>query len=305
MQDSEPALCDFVLMFAPQTIQGRTISPDDLALIQHLLAQSPRPSRRQVSIQLATLWNWRNPNGQLKDMAARSLLLKLQTRRLIQLPPRQRRGGRQTPRWLLSQPLLFSPDPIAAALAALRPLQLLPLPPRQPEAARFCDYLARYHYLGYRGPVGHHLAYLVRDRFGRDLAAVLFGAAAWRCQPRDRFLGWTDAQRRQRLVWIANNSRFLILPWVTVPHLASHVLGAVRRRLRADWWTKYAQPLVLVETFVERDRFAATCYRAANWRHVGTTKGRSRQDRDHSLRVPVKDVYLYPLVRHFRRVLST
>jgi hypothetical protein len=291
-------------MFTAQIIQGRTIAPDDLALIQQLLAQSPHASRRQISLQLAARWNWRNPNGQLKDMAARSLLLKLHARSLIALPPRQRWGGRMPRRRLDPQQLLLPSEPIRDSLAALQPLRCLPLQPRQPDAARFAEYLARYHYLGYSGAVGHHLGYLVQDRCGRDLACVLFGAAAWKCQPRDLFVGWTDAQRRQRLVWIANNSRFLILPGVAVAHLASHLLGAVVRRLRADWWHKYAQPLVLVETFVERDRFAGTCYRAANWIHVGTTQGRSRQDRDHCLHVPVKDIYLYPLVRHFRRVLG-
>jgi len=291
-------------MVTSQIVQGRSISADDLALIHQLLAQSPLLSRRQLSIQLATRWNWRNPNGQLKDMAARSLLLKLQARGLIALPPRQRRGGRQTPPAQFALPLHRPPEPITGALALLRPLQIRPLAPRQPETARFADYLARYHYLGYRGPVGHHLAYLVQDARGRDLACVLFGAAAWRCAPRDRFLGWSDQQRRERLHWIANNSRFLVLPWVQVPHLASHLLGAVLRRLRADWGAKYAQPLLLVETFVEHDRFAATCYRAANWIAVGRTQGRSRQDRDHSLRVPIKAVYLYPLWPHFRRLLG-
>jgi hypothetical protein len=219
------------------------------------------------------------------------------------LPPRQPRGGRQSAPAELALPLGGPTEPITETLALLRPLQVRPLAARQPETARFRDYLARYHYLGYRGPVGHHLAYLVQDRRGRDLACVLFGAAAWRCAPRDRFVGWSDGQRRQRLPWVANNSRFLVLPWVQVPHLASHVLGAVLRRLRADWWAKYAQPLLLVETFVECDRFAATCYRAANWMAVGRTQGRSRQDRAHALRVPIKAVYLYPLAPDFRRLL--
>jgi hypothetical protein len=156
--------------------------------------------------------------------------------------------------------------------------------------------LARYHYLGLH-VVGENLGYLARDTQGRDLACLLFGAAAWRCAPRDRFLGWTDSQRRERLAQLANNTRFLILPWVRVPHLASHLLGAVARRIDADWQAKYGHGLEWLETFVQRDRFAATCYRAANWRHVGDTTGRSRQDRDHDRRVPVKAVYLYRVRR--------
>jgi len=151
--------------------------------------------------------------------------------------------------------------------------------------------------------VGQNVGYLVQDTRGRDLACVLFGAAAWKTQARDAFIGWTEAQRHRGLSQVVNNSRFLILPQIHVPHLASHVLGRVLRRLRADWQDKYQQPVCLVETFVERDRFAGTCYRASNWHGVGATQGRSRQDRDRRLRVPVKHVYLFPLVRDFRERL--
>ena len=160
-----------------------------------------------------------------------------------------------------------------------------------------------YHYLGYTGPVGRNMGYWVHDAQGRELACVLFGAAAWRVQARDAFVGWTDAQRQARRHHVANNTRFLILPWVRVPHLASHVLGRVLRRLRRDWHAKYRQPLDLVETFVEQDRFAGTCYRAANWTGVGVTQGRGRQDRHRRQRVPVKAVYVYPLVPDFRERL--
>jgi hypothetical protein len=163
-------------------------------------------------------------------------------------------------------------------------------------ARRWAFYLHRYHYLGLR-VVGENLGYRVADATGREVACLLFGAAAWRCAPRDQALGWSEAQRRQGLSRLANNTRFLILPWVRVPHLASAVLGAVARRIDADWQAKYGHGLDALETFVERDRFAGTCYRAANWRCVGATRGRSRQDRDHTRAVPVKDVYLYPLQR--------
>jgi hypothetical protein len=235
-------------------------------------------------------------------MAARSLLNKLAARGLLQLPPRRRCGGRK-PLRALEPSLPVAAQPIDAPLTALQPLQLAPVQARTPEAARFTTYLIAHHYLGYSGPVGHRLQYLVRDRTGRDLACVLFGAPAWRCAPRDAFIGWSDAQRRQRLPEVTNNARFLILPWVRVPHLASHILGRLLRRLRADWHAQYAQTLALVETFVEHDRFGGTCYRAANFQCVGQTQGRSRQDRDHALRVPIKDIYLYPLGQDFRRRL--
>jgi hypothetical protein len=143
----------------------------------------------------------------------------------------------------------------------------------------------------------------VRDRYGRDLACVLFGAAAWQVRARDAFIGWTAAQRRERLGAVVNNTRFLILPHVQVPHLASHILGRLLRRLPRDWERKYAIAPVLAETFVERDRFAGTCYQAANWQCVGQSCGRSRGDREHRLQVPIKDIYLYPLRADFRAQL--
>jgi hypothetical protein len=143
--------------------------------------------------------------------------------------------------------------------------------------------------------VGENLGYLARDAQGRDLACLLFGAPAWRCAPRDRVLAWSESERRARLPTLANNTRFLILPWVRVPHLASHLLGQVARRIAGDWHAKYGHALEWLETFVERDRFPGTCYRAANWQCVGTTTGRSRQDRDHTTTVPRKDVFLYRL----------
>jgi hypothetical protein len=145
--------------------------------------------------------------------------------------------------------------------------------------------------------------YLVRDRSGRDLACILFSAAAWKTQPRDTFIGWDPATRSRHLAFVTNNTRFLILPWVHVPHLASHLLGRLLRRLNNDWLVKYNHPVHLIETFVERDRFKGTCYRAANWICVGQTKGRTRNDRYTTLKVPIKDIYLYPLITDFREKL--
>ena len=233
--------------------------------------------------------------GRLKDFAARSLLLKLEAQGRLILPPlqtHQRRPARPAPQW----PDWQEPAPWSAALPTLQPLRIVPVVAGTEAARRWAFYLHRYHYLGLR-VVGENLGYLVSDPAGRDVAALLFGAAAWRCASRDRALGWTDEARRRDLPRLANNTRFLILPWVRVPHLASATLGAVARRIGADWQAKYGHGLDALETFVERDRFVGTCYRAANWRHVGTTVGRSRQDRDHTRAVPVKDVYLYPLKR--------
>jgi hypothetical protein len=153
-------------------------------------------------------------------------------------------------------------------------------------------------------PVGENLQYTVIDAKGRLLACLLFGSAAWKCRPRDEYIGWDAEQRARHLYLVTNNTRHLILPWVRVAHLSSWILGRVLRRLSADWQRKYGHPILLVETFVERERFAGTSYKASNWLCVGSTTGRSRQDRRHTLRVPVKDIYLYPLHRRFREVLS-
>lgn len=292
-------------MHTAQTLQGRLITEEDLGEIRELIGIHPLWSRRRISVELAQRWNWRGHNGQLKDMAARTLLSKLAARGLVELPQKSRRGGRRCPAHSAQAELwsLTPATPITTSLTELRPLEVLLVRPRSAESARFTHYLIEHHYLGYSGPVGHHLQYLVRDRYGHDLACLLFSAAAWRCQTRDSFIGWTDAQRRQRLSRVTNNSRFLILPWIRVDHLASHILGTIVRRLAADWQKKYAEPVLVAETFVDSQRFRATCYRAANWRWVGRTRGRSRQDRLHRLRVPVKDVYLFPLVADFREQL--
>jgi hypothetical protein len=175
--------------------------------------------------------------------------------------------------------------------------------PDSAELRLFNGLLAHYHYLGHRNTVGENLRYLVRDRHGQPLACVLFGSAAWKCAARDRFLGWDAAQRQRNLQRLTNNTRFLVLPWVEVPHLASHVLGIIARRIRADWQAKYGHPVHALETFVDCSRFKGTCYRAANWRRLGQTQGRTRNDRGRRIRVAVKDVYLYPLVADVRREL--
>jgi hypothetical protein len=197
----------------------------------------------------------------------------------------------------------WSTDPISEPLRELAPVQwILPLA-GTPEARRFDAYLQRYHYLGLR-VVGQNVKYLVRDKQGRDLACLLFGAAAWRAAARDQYVGWDQTQRAAALHYLANNTRYLILPWVRVAGLASHLLSQVVRRLSQDWQNKYGHPIYLLESFVQRVRFRGTCYRAANWRCVGQTRGRGRQGANPMEPTePAKDVYLYPLTRHFRRPL--
>ena len=294
-------------MFVPGLIQGRWLDTEDLEALRGLIAEHPHWSRRRVSIALCEVLDWRTASGQLKDMSARLLLNKLAEGGLIELPPRQRGGGRRVLR-ALREPELFTlsegvGDLIQGPLGTLQPLEVIAVEPRTAQANAFVWHLGQHHYLGYGGAAGQNLRYLLRDCYGRDLACVLFGAAAWKVKARDAFIGWSAEQRQQRLSLIINNSRFLILPHVRVPHLASHILGTLLRRVRADWQRKYHVAPCLAETFVERERFGGVCYRAANWLRVGQTCGRSRHDRDHTLRVPIKDIYLYPLCSDFKERL--
>ena len=289
-------------MEAEQVIQGRRLGPEDLGLVRHWLATEPSWNRTRLSRELCRRWDWRNGTGRLKDMACRTLLLKLERRGQIRLPPRQRpspnarRNGQ-------ALDLPCDQTPIGDVLGELQPLRIEPLGAGHPDLALFRFLLQRHHYLGLRNSVGENLKYLARDHRGRLVACLLFGAAAWKAHARDAWIGWTAAQRRGALARLTNNTRFLVLPWVRVPQLASHLLGLVARRLNADWTSKYGHGLDVLETFVDRARFRGTCYRAAGWIPVGATTGRSRNDRDQTLSVPVKDIYLKPLAPDFRRRL--
>jgi len=288
---------------AEHVIQGRRLGPEDIGVVQHWLATEPGWNRTRLSRELCRCWGWRNGAGRLKDMACRTLLLKLERRGQIRLPARQR----PSPNALRNRRALDLPcdrTPIEGALGDLQPLRIDPLGEGHPDLALLRFLLQRHHYLGLRNSVGENLKYLARDRHGRPVACLLFGSAAWKCRARDLFIRWDTEQRQRNLHRITNNTRFLILPCVQVPHLASWILGRVLRRLSDDWQKKYGHPIALVETFVEQKRFAGTSYRASNWIQLGSTTGRSRQDRRRTLQVPVKDVYLYPLDHRFREVLS-
>jgi Domain of unknown function (DUF4338) len=279
-------------------IRGRQIEAEDLEQIRSWRAAHPEWSRRRLSLELASYWDWRTPTGQLKDIAVRDILNRLAGLGLIVLPARQRRGGRQAVRAAQADPQSCLSLEGVEASAPTGLAELLPLSWHQ---ARRGDhhrvlvarYLSQYHYLGYPDPLGH-IHYLVRDRRGREVACLLFGPAAWKVGPRDQFLGWSSAQRARGLGHIANNSRFLILPGAQACHLASHVLAQGVRHLCADWPLQHGRALWLVESFVERERFAGTCYQAANWLKVGQTQGRTRNDRWHRGQAPVKDIYLWP-----------
>ena len=286
-------------------IRGREIDDNELSLIRGLVGAHPGWSRRRLSQKLAEHWDWRTPTGQLKDIAVRDILNRLANQGLIALPARQRRGGRQRVRAAAvdgQQGLSLESAPASASrpLAELLPLSWHRAQSGQSERALIARYLSEHHYLGYPDPLGQ-IHYLIRDRAGDPIACLLFGPAAWKVEARDRWIGWSENQRRAGLAHLANNSRFLILPWVQTRHLASHLLAQGMRHLRADWPTQHGRDLWLVESFVQTERFEGTCYRAANWLNVGQTRGRTRNDRWHRRRVPVKEVYLWPVVADFRQ----
>jgi len=272
------------------------ITENHVQAVRQLIADNPSWSRRRLSMELCRLWNWYSPVGQMKDMACRDLLLKLERQGQIVLP-RKSAGAKQGGNRTSITQVPHSTTVITGKLKDLLPLRVEVVESRHPSWQLFKYLLFRYHYLGFSGTVGENMKYLVYDRLSRPLACLLFGSAAWSCKARDDFIGWDKKTRINHLPYITNNTRFLVLPWVRVPHLASHVLGLISRRILGDWQEKYGHGLLWLETFVEIDRFLGTCYKAANWRYVGLTKGRSRNDRCHNLKVPVKAVYLYPLAK--------
>jgi hypothetical protein len=270
------------------------VLPGDVALIQDWLRAHPKSNRTRLSRELCLAWNWRNGTGRLKDMAARSLLLKLEARGHIQLPPR-RTASVNALRNRHAAPVDHNQSPIEGSLPSLCPVRIQPVSQSSSEARLFQFLLQRYHYLGHRNCVGENMKYLAHDREGRPLACLLFGSAAWKATARDQWLGWSGQQRRHQLNLITNNTRFLILPWVRVRHLASYLLGQITARLSADWQQKYGHPIYLVESFVEQPRFAGTCYRAAGWMPVGLTTGRTRNDDGLKPKAARKAIYLKTL----------
>jgi len=285
------------------TVQGREIGAADLATIRNLIATHADWHRTRLSQELCRLWGWVNENGRLKDMAARALLRKLDSAGLIELPaPIRSANNRYRNRPISLDTRVLEMPPIEGELSTLQPLRVELV--ASPEATGvFRGLVQQYHYLGYTGPVGENLQYLIYDCHERVLGCLLYGAAAWRVADRDRFIGWDEAARQRGLSRIANNQRYLILPWVRVPHLASHLLAVTRRRVSADWQVKYGHPILLLETFVEQPRFTGTCYQADNWIRVGQTTGRTRNHRRGAPTVARKAIWLYPLHRGFRHAL--
>jgi hypothetical protein len=285
-------------------VQSRTLEAKDLKWIRRLIDGHPGWNRTKLSRHIAQRWEWRNQAGQLKDMACRSMLLKLEQKGLICLPAPQRPSNNGCAFRPVVPPMAEAlVEPIESQLSILEPLSIVPAQSRE-ELALFDWLLWRYHYLPYSGAAGENIKYLVFDCRARPLACLLYGAAAWKLSVRDQFIGWSKQQRETNLCYLANNLRFLILPWVRVKNLGSYLLSASLSMLSGHWQLKYGHPIYLAETFVECERFRGTCYRAANWSWLGQTQGRGRNDRFRQLCVPIKDIYARALCQDFRQRLT-
>jgi hypothetical protein len=284
------------------TYRGRTISPEEITFISDLIGQHPQASRWRLSKLLCEAWDWRHPNGALRDVVCRGLMLWLHRGGHIELParkqaPRKRPGRRRQP----ATDILLDQSPLEGSLRTLVPLEIRQVRRTSWEAI-FEGLIERDHYLGYSRPVGEHLKYMVFAQ-DRPVACLAWSSPPWHMGPRDRFIGWTPAVRRQNLHLLVYNTRYLILPWVHFKHLASHILGRMARQISADWQEAYGHPIYYLETFVDRERYAGTCYRAANWLYLGKTTGRGIKDKTHKVSLSMKDVLGYPLCRRFREKL--
>jgi hypothetical protein len=280
---------------------GRAFTREEIEVIRSLIAAEPRPNRAQLSRMACEALDWTRPNGTLKDMSCRVAMLRMEKDGLIQLPPPQNKNGNGNARPRLTAASAPG-SPITDSAGRLGKLQLRPVTTPQ-QSRLWNELIQRHHYLGYQPLPGAQIRYLIFSAKSQLLAALGFGAAAWKVAPRDRFIGWTPEQRGQNLHLVVNNARFLILPWVTSRNLASKILALAAKRLPNDWRDRYQYTPALLETFVERQRFSGACYRAANWSHVGQTQGRGKLDRHHQHAAPVKNIYLYPLHKHFRQTL--
>ena len=279
---------------------GRNFTTAELKIIDTIIRTPDHPVRAEISRRVCRELRWYRPNGQLKDMSCRVALLRMQRDGLISLPLPRNGNGNGNIRIKLNAH--SAPGSELSGRVDNYPFDIEIVDSTE-QSRLWNEYIARYHYLGYTPLLGTQIRYMVK-RDQKVLAVLGFGTAAWKMAPRDRWVGWTTAQRQYRLPFIANNSRFLILPWVRVKNLASAVLGEIARRIANDWQMRYHHPVCMLETLVEKKRFAGTCYRAANWLHLGCTQGRGKLDRAHRHPLPIKDIFVYPLTKDFRKVLS-
>ncbi len=283
--------------------RGQEIDSEQIAFLREFIRTHPTSSRWKLSRQLCEALGWKQTNGALRDVVCRGLLLMLERAGQIELPPvrrhirGQRRTGRPRP-----EAVLIDTTPLAMPLKALGPIEIAPVR-RTADEPLFNSLMESHHYLGYEQPVGEHLKYLVWAQ-GRPIAGLAWSSAPRHLGSRDRFIGWSGEARRRNIRFIAYNTRFLILPWVEVPHLASHILSRIARRVSEDWERLYGHPIYFLETFVDPERFRGTCYRAANWVVLGRTTGRGKNDHTNRPNRSIKEVLGYPVTPRFRQLLQ-
>lgn len=280
---------------------GRTFSGPELEMIRGLISSDSRRTRAELSRLVCDELDWRRPDGRLKDMSCRVAMLRMHRAGLIELPPPRRTNGngkRKPQLTSASDPQI----PITLPVGELGELEFVQIQGRK-ESSLWNELMERHHYLGYEPLPGAQIRYFVFGR-SRLLAALGFGASAWKVAPRDQFVGWTHDQRILNLRFVVNNARYLILPWVQSRNLASHLLSRIVKRLPQDWEIRYGYRPVLLETFVG-EQYRGTCYQAANWIEVGETQGRGKLDRWNRCALPVKRIFVYPLCRGFRHQLCT
>jgi len=282
--------------------RGRIITSDDIVFIQQLIDANPGLSRRKLSAKLCEAWDWRQPNGALRDMVCRGMLLMLDRAGQIQLPAIKKRPNNPLARRPRPSPVLIDTTPIQSALKTLQPIHIAQVR-RTGDERLYNSLIEQYHYLGYEQPVGEHLKYVVWSQ-QRPIACVAWSSAPRHLGCRDRFIGWNQESRRRNIRFIAYNTRFLIVPWVQVPHLASHILGRIAQRVSEDWEALYAHPIYFLETFVDPERFRGTCYRAANWVLLGETLGLGKDDHTKHQNRSIKQLLAYPLTPRFRQLLG-
>ncbi|MCJ7616388.1 MAG: DUF4338 domain-containing protein [Desulfobacterales bacterium] len=279
----------------------RHITSDDIDFISNIIVGQPDIGRCELSRQVCRAWNWVQPNGYLKDIVCRGLMLKLERAGLIKLPPKKFTPNnplaKRKPPKIISVPQ----DPICNTIKSLFPVILRQVR-KSADEKLFNSLVHQFHYLGYVQPVGEHLKYIAYAD-DRPVACLAFSSAPYHIGPRDEFIGWDRNTLEERRHLLAYNTRFLILPWVRVPHLASHLLGLCSRTINKDWQALYNHPVYWLETFVDTERFAGTCYKAANWIFLGYTAGRGKDDQTQKKNRPIKAMYGYPLVRNFRKKL--
>jgi len=282
--------------------RGREVTQEDVAFIQVLIDQNPGTSRRALSKLLCEAWDWRQDNGHLRDMVCRGLMLNLHRADHIRLPPVKRRPPNNIVARKKPESVAVDQSPITGPLREIQPLAIRQVR-RLAEERLFDALMEEHHYLKYTRPVGEHLKFLVMHG-SRPIACLAFSSAPRHLGPRDRFIGWSKEDRLANIRYLAYNTRFLILPWVQVPHLASHLLGRMARTLSKEWEAMYSHPVHYLETFVDPARFRGTCYRAANWISLGLTQGLGKDAQTKDPNRSLKEVMGYPLTRRFREILS-